>query len=387
MDNTRVGGSLLLNTRNNHQGRDITGLAGGVELWKALAQEQIHIINTLRFSEEKFSKAFLSSPCAMFISLLDDGRIIEVNDSFCSITGYSRDQILGLTSVGLQIWDNSEDREHFVREIMEKGFISNREIFFRESGGKERCGLISSEVLNFHDQVFLITALVDISEHKQLMRKLDQIAQVNMVAELAASLAHEVRNPMTTVRGFLQIMAEKQQYSGDRADIELMLAELDRANRIISEFLFVARDKGLDLQIQSLNQVIEDLKPLLDTSATVQEKNIILDLQENPAFFMDEKEIKQLIINLVQNGLEAILPGHTLRVSTRRVKGETHLLGEGMGPSGSSREPREKGSHAQLEFGTGLGLALSHSIAARHHATIQVKDCSQGTIFQVRFRV
>ena len=118
---------------------------------------------------------------------------------------------------------------------------------------------------------------------------------------MAAGIGHEIRNPMTTVRGFLQLMEGKERYAQDRRFLTLMIGELDRANAIITEFLSLARNKDADLRERDLNSIIESLFPLIQADALIAEKNIEKDLVELPVLLLDEKEIRQLILNIVQN--------------------------------------------------------------------------------------
>ena len=135
------------------------------------------------------------------------------------------------------------------------------------------------------------------------MLRLDRL---NLAGEMAASISHEIRNPMTTVRGFLQLMRQKDKYSDDREFFDLMIEELDRANGIISEFLSVAKTKPIDRELANLNQTILAILPLIRADALMTNADIQTNLGNIPDLLMDPKEMRQLILNLVRNGLEAM---------------------------------------------------------------------------------
>lgn len=234
-----------------------------------------------------------------------------------------------------------------------------------------------------------IESLKDINEIKHLEQEMARMDRLNLVGEMAASIAHEIRNPMTTVRGMLQLMSEKPQYNEDSEIYHLMIEELDRANTIIAEYLSLARNKMADFQSSNLKGIIEAVHPLIMAKAMFLDKNVILDLQEVPDLMLDEKEIRQLLLNLVSNGLEAMNPGGILTIRTYAASSCIFLVVEDQG-HGISTEMLEQLGQPFLttkEHGTGLGLSVCYSIAARHNAVIDVQTSSEGTRFIVRFNL
>jgi PAS domain S-box-containing protein len=120
-----------------------------------------------RNSEEKFFKAFHSSPCIMAISTLKEGRLIDVNESFSRITGYSREEAIGRTSAELKLFANSEDRRRLVRTLDEQTSLHNVEVSHRVKTGAVRIGLFSVERVEINGQQCLLNVLEDITERKQ----------------------------------------------------------------------------------------------------------------------------------------------------------------------------------------------------------------------------
>jgi len=206
---------------------------------------------------------------------------------------------------------------------------------------------------------------------------------------MAAGIGHEIRNPMTTVRGFLQVLGGKERYVQDKEYMDLMIEELDRVNAIISEYLTLAKDKAVELKKQSLNQKVRSILPLLQADAIKQEKSIEVELGDIPYLVIDRNEIKQLILNLVRNGLEAMSPGGALTIKTCQDGDEVVLAVQDQG-TGIPPEVLEKIGTPFLttkENGTGLGLAVCYSIAQRNKAQIEIETGATGTTFKVRFKV
>ncbi|MEQ9622073.1 PAS domain S-box protein [Coleofasciculus chthonoplastes] len=123
-------------------------------------------------SEEKFSRAFRSSPSAMTITRLSDGCHIDVNDSFCQFTGYSAPEILGRTALDLNLWVNQKDRNRMLKAISNKGIIRNYEFEFRTKSGHIRTALLSAEQITLDNQPCLIAVSQDISDRKRVEKAL-----------------------------------------------------------------------------------------------------------------------------------------------------------------------------------------------------------------------
>ena len=221
---------------------------------------------------------------------------------------------------------------------------------------------------------------------EKMEKEVARLDRLNLVGEMAAAIGHEIRNPMTTVRGFLQLMSAKLQPE-DKKYLALMVSELDRANAIITEFLSLAKNKPVEKKPVNLNDIIKTVEPLLNADILKNNMNLQIELGDIPCLQLDEKEMRQIIFNLVRNGIEAMEPGGTITISTCAGHNEIVLS---VADSGKGIEPEilEKlGTpfFTTKEAGTGLGLAVCYSIAARHNAKIDVETGPAGTTFSVKF--
>lgn len=344
----------------------------------------------LRQSEERFYKVFDNSPDIINIIGMEDGRYIEVNKKFAEKLEYNREEVLGRTPEELNIFiDENNLNETFFRKLRENGNINNVEIKLRTKSGEIITTLCSTEIINLNDEICWLTVMKDITGEKKMEAELARLDRLNLVGEMAAGIGHEIRNPMTAVKGYLQLFQEKEEFEGYREQFKLMVDELDRANSIITEYLSLAKNKVTHLKRRSINKIIKNISPLLQADALKEDKMIVLELEDTPLLLLDEKEIRQVIINLVRNGLEAMLPGGSLSIRTFHEGREVVLSVRDQG-KGIDEEILEKLGTPFLtnkESGTGLGLAVCYSIAARHNAEIEVDTGPSGTTFLVRFKI
>lgn len=195
----------------------------------------------LCLSEECLSKAFDTSPIVMTITTLEEGRFIRANQAFQRIVGYDHREVIGRTSLEIGFWLNRQAREPLIQKIRAGKPLRDLEITFGTKRGEERMGLLSAEGINVNGILCVICVLTDITEFKRMEAGIARLDALNMVGEMAASIAHEIRNPMTTVRGYLQLMRENKDNLEEQKYYDLMIEELDRANAILTDFLSLAK--------------------------------------------------------------------------------------------------------------------------------------------------
>lgn len=227
----------------------------------------------------------------------------------------------------------------------------------------------------------------DVTEKRRIEQEMSRFEMLNLIEEMAAGIGHELRNPMTTVRGFLQLLGGKMECVRFKNYFNVMIDELDRANTIISKFLSLSKNGITEFNIINLNSVINYIYPLIVADAMSQDKHVEARLKEVPDLPMDENEIRQLLLNLVRNGLEAMEPGGLLTISTS-ASGDEVLMSvtdQGQGIVPEVLEKIGTPFYSTKDNGTGLGLALCYSIAARHNAVIKIDTDVRGSTFTVCF--
>ncbi|MBG9792412.1 histidine kinase [Paenibacillus dendritiformis] len=227
------------------------------------------------------------------------------------------------------------------------------------------------------------------SLHKQvqLEQEMKRMGALKVVGEMAAAISHEIRNPLTTVKGFLQLLRSKPEHAKEHVYFDTMMEEIERANSIITEYLTLAQHKVVEFRKQSLNEVITHIYPLVQAAATTDCQEIRLELNPVPEFDMDEKEIRQLLHNLIRNGLEAMEANQTLTVRTWHDEHAIHLEVEDEGPGFDSAVLQSPGTPflTTKAGGTGLGLSICYRIVHRHGGSMEISSVPGKTLIHIRF--
>ncbi|MDU4961001.1 MAG: ATP-binding protein [Sporomusaceae bacterium] len=246
--------------------------------------------------------------------------------------------------------------------------------------------ILDERANDFHSEIAEFTPVLNyINEQTKKMTKLDRL---NIIGEMAASIAHEVRNPMTTVRGLLQFIGNKPEFSRQKPNFDLMIDEIDRANCIISEFLALAKNNVMEFTAHNLNDIISGICPLLQADALRHGSEVRLVLGAIPPVSVDQSSIRQLILNMVRNGLDAMPDGGTVSIITETdgAKVWLSIKDEGVGIDPEIKDKLGTPFFTTKESGTGLGLAVCYRVVHRHGATLTVEsEPGQGTVFSVGF--
>jgi PAS domain S-box-containing protein len=349
---------------------------------KRVEEKQKQNLERLRQSEERFAKIFRNCPVMMSIKTLREKTYVDINTRWEKVTGYSKEEIIGFSDTYIATDTDDVLRQRDTQDI-DRYAVKQ----IRTKSGDFRFFLISQTIVNLNNVDYWLTASLDITEYRKMEKELSRLDRLNLVGEMAASIGHEVRNPMTTVRGYLQMLKQQEEHSKAAGTFNLLIDELDRANTIITEFLSLARDRYVDLKRSNINTVVAAMQPLIEANAMARDMNVKVRLDKVPDILLDEKEIRQMLLNLSQNALEAMSPGGTLMISTYAGNNEVVLLVKDEG-NGISREILEKIGTPFIttkETGTGLGLSVCYGIASRHGANIEIKTGKKGTTIAVRF--
>jgi len=364
---------------------DINGvkhmLMSGVDITERKQAEE-----ALVQSQSLLKQVFSNIPLPIIVVRISDGMVIEANDKFLDVYGKSREDLIGNCSLPVYRDQNNSDFEKYIELIKQDGLVRNYEMKL-ELPGQTMTVLLTGLVVDWNGDKCVLTIGNDITEIRKYHDELFRLDNLNLMGQMAASIAHEVRNPMTSVKGFLQLFQMQYKYREDRESIALMIEELDRINEIITAFLSLAKKNHIELKLNNLNTCVASTLPLIIADGIKNDVFVDPLLKYIPDIMVDEGEIRQLLLNLARNAIQAMPDGGTLTISTGSDDDGVNLVIQDQG-AGIPLEVVDKiGTpfFTTKEGGSGLGLGVCYSIAERHSARITFDTSPAGTSFKVTF--
>lgn len=318
------------------------------------------------------------------------GNITFWNNESQNIYGFTSDEVVGKCVNQVFTREVANKVIDIIRELdlTDQPYGPGEWIVQNKEGVKKTIYSTLFPIQLFRGEEF-IRMDVDITEKRKFEKEILRLDQLYLIGQMAAGIGHEVRNPMTTVRGYLQMLRNKPSFQSYTSQLDLMIEELDYANQIIKEFLSLAKDKTVHKEMLNLNQIIHVMMPLLYADAIRENKTVEATFGDIPLLLLDEKETRQLLLNLVRNGLEAMDSWGVLRIQTFRENNNVVLVIQDNGKGIAEDVIGKLGTpfFTSKPQGTGLGLAVCYSIAARHQAKITIQSDSSGTTVFTRFMV
>lgn len=251
---------------------------------------------------------------------------------------------------------------------------------------------LQDTIYQLRDTEMELNALIE--AQKLAENRLVQAAKLAAVGEMAAGLAHELNNPLTSVTGFAElVMDDLPQDSPSRADLDLVIREARRARDVVRRLLDFARQSESAHASASLNRVVEDVITLSRHLIRTNGVELNLELQEDlPWVLMDENQMKQVLLNLVHNALQAMPEGGQMYITTKTMQkvGQDGLMvsvqdnGVGISAENQTRIFEPFFTTRANKGGTGLGLSVTYGIVTEHGGEIQVSsEPGKGSLFKV----
>jgi two-component system, NtrC family, sensor histidine kinase HydH len=275
--------------------------------------------------------------------------------------------------------------ESIIEKEMECEFIKKKVVPVSVSASK-----IINEEGQFIGQVLIIR---DLREVRRLQEEIRRKETLVAIGGLAAGVAHEIRNPLSSIKGIASYFKDKfEDSTGDKEMAGVMIQEVDRLNRVISELLEFARPTDLNLQKTDMNSLIEHSVKLIEKEASVKGISIEVDLLQQALMAeFDSDRFSQCLLNLYLNALQSMEKGGRLSISAGLTGKDT--IGIDIKDTGSGIQPENLKQifdpyYTTKSKGTGLGLAIVHKIVEAHHGQIKIRSVpGQGTTVTVRIPV
>ena len=402
----------------------------------------------LKESEEKFRKAFLTSPDSITLNRLDDGVYEEVNTGFLKILGYEKDEIIGKSSLELNIWENAEERKKIVDGLKRQGWVENMEARFVAKNGKIIEGLMSANIIELNGIKYNLAVTRDISERKKVekelhiyQRKLEELVNsrtkalqtqseklkesqtallylledVNEASEklqiankklemankeleaFSYSVSHDLRAPLTRLNGFSSAIAslykEKLDTKGQHY-LDRIIASSKKMELLIDDLLSLSRISRQEMSKTKVNisEIAEQI--LTDYKKGTPGRKVETIIEKNIEIFCDQKLIQILLENMLSNAWKytsknkkSVIELGSKQINNKQV---IYIRDNGVGFNMKYADkvflPFQR-LHTENEFeGTGIGMATVQRIINRQNAQISFEsEINSRTKFYLTF--
>ena len=341
----------------------------------------------LQKSEERLRRIFNASNDAIFVIDPSSDRILEANPQASRLLGYSRDELLQSVRISTIHPQEMPQLLTFSKSVLAKGQGWTDQLTCLTKSGNQLPAEISASTLEFGGRLCLVAIVRDISDRKRAEQAQAALAEVG---ELASMIVHEVRNPLTTVMMGLGALRNSQLSKRDTLRLDLAASEAERLESLLNEILLYAKPQKLQTHQIDLTALTTEVLDTLRTQPSMAERLIVL---KNTAGAIpiqgDTDKLKQVLINLVSNACEAILPGDAvtcyLETGLNQVQLRIHNGGDPIPPEVLPQ--LTKPFFTTKSSGTGLGLAIVKRIVEAHQGSLTIESsAATGTITTVVFK-
>jgi PAS domain S-box-containing protein len=358
----------------------------------------------LRLSEERFSKAFRSSPLAITISTKADGRFVDVNEAFQRMTGFGWQELVGHSTIELSIWALPDERRKMIELLERDGQISTFETVVNSKTGGKRSVQISAEPISLNGTACILAVTNDVTEAKSLEAQFRQAQKMEAVGRLAGGIAHDFNNMLSVVTGYSELALDQlEPESPVRQRLTQIKGAAHRAAALTRKLLAFSRQQVLQPTILDLNTVVKDLRDMLQRVLS-EDTSLRFELGSSLGYVnADRAQFEQVLMNLAVNARDAMATGGEIVIETANVDlddlyAATHptlvpgpyvLLsfsdtGCGMDSQTLSKIFEPFYTTKPQGKGTGLGLAMVYGFVQQSGGHIWVyTEPAKGTTFKI----
>jgi two-component system, sporulation sensor kinase C len=380
-----------------------TVLILGAGVWMGGFYDRHHgYLEKLKESENKYRT--LSDQMGMVLENIEEvvfrtdslGNFQFLNPAWESFSGYSVNESLNANALHFLPLQQRHEVLPIIRGCIKEGTDRTKvEILYRtKDGGNfwaelhlkfnyDESGRFLGTIGTISDithRVYAEEELIEINEKLAV-----QSQKLSIAGQLAAGIAHEVRNPLTAINGFLQLM--KSDPNTNKYYLDIIFTEIKRIELVLSELLMLAKPQAVHFKEKNVINIIEQVTALLQTNATLFDVSIHPHYQTNELFIRcDENQIKQVFINLIKNAIEAQPNGGKIFISASELNGQVLLTfqDEGEGMDETTLNKLGEPFYTTKEKGTGLGFMVCLRILKDHRGSIHVQsEKGKGTSFDI----
>ncbi|QWG99087.1 two-component sensor histidine kinase [Bacillus mycoides] len=210
----------------------------------------------------------------------------------------------------------------------------------------------------------------------EMMNSMKETENLAVIGTMSTTIAHEIRNPLTALKGFTQI--QKERNPEDTMSYEIMLQEIERINGFVSELMLLGKPKPTNYEWCNIGEILLYVVQLMESYATQYKVKFNLQVDGNlPVINGDDKQLKQVLLNIIKNGIESMPGGGNIRILAYEKAGENLCISvedQGLGIENEKIEKIGKAFYTTKENGTGLGLMITYKIIEEHQGSIAIES-------------
>ncbi|MGW5954462.1 ATP-binding protein [Bacillus mycoides] len=210
----------------------------------------------------------------------------------------------------------------------------------------------------------------------EMMNSMKETENLAVIGTMSTTIAHEIRNPLTALKGFTQI--QKERNPEDTMSYEIMLQEIERINGFVSELMLLGKPKPTNYEWCNIGEILLYVVQLMESYATQYKVKFNLQVDGNlPVINGDDKQLKQVLLNIIKNGIESMPGGGDIQILAYEKAGENLCISvedQGLGIENEKIEKIGKAFYTTKENGTGLGLMITYKIIEEHQGSIAIES-------------
>ena len=380
-----------------YKGEKVVGVRGVLRDITTSKQAEV----ALRESELKFRGLFDLSPQAIALTEVETGRLIDVNDTFCKVTKYNKEEVLGRTTTELGFY-SKEDRNRFIGKLQPSGEIHGFEMDFKAKDDSIINSVMFARHIQLKGKIFIITAFLDMTERKRLETQLQQAHKMEAIGTLAGGIAHDFNNLLMGILGSTSLMlfniTSNHPHYESLKNVEQYVQS---GAKLTKQLLGIARGGKYEVKPADLNKLLEKTSEMFRRTS----KDIRIYAKYQTEIWpveVDQSQIEQVLLNLYVNAWQAMPDGGELYLQSENVfLDEEHVrllslkpgrcvkltitdTGVGMDETTIQRIFDPFFTTKEMGRGTGLGLASVYGIIKNHDGIIDVfSKKGEGATFSI----